>query len=724
MAERKPLVIGNNVIEELSALDTIPQENVPSGIPPAKISQSGATTGQVLKWNGTVWEPANDEIGGISDGDKGDITVSNNGSTWTIDPGAVTNSKLRNSAGLSVIGRSVNTTGPVSDITAVTDGHVLRRSGTTLGFGQVATTGIVDGAVTDAKLRSSAGLSVIGRSVNTTGTVSDITAGTDGHVLRRSGTTLGFGQVSTAGIADGAVTGDKIAQSGATTGQVLKWDGTTWAPANDETGSVSDGDKGDITVSNSGNTWTIDAGAVTDTKLRNSAGLSVIGRAADTAGVVADITAATDGHVLRRSGTTLGFGQVSTAGIADGAVTGDKIAQSGATNGQVLKWNGTTWAPANDEAGATNFLALTDTPSSYSSNANKFLAVNAAEDAVIFVDPPSGASPSVITPSQITGHVNDYAPTGWASATLVRLSSNGFYRISGFAAGNSGEIKTLCNVGNNCLYLAPQHTGSVPANRIDYQEEVILWPGSSCQIFYDNVSSKWRPLTSPSSGYFVPYRSKWHDVSAERISTAVAMDQQWDYWGSITPQEAAPSSQYRYNAWNFNTGSTSSGGSGLMLVHDRTTGSVWAGSAHIVFKTHIVMPSVLSDATNHYYYFMRLAASPYSGFYDQSNTVGIYYRHTVNAGKWFLRSRNASGNETNLDSGVTVAANAEYELQISLNADCSEATFWINGVVVGRITTNLPNNVGLGWSQQLEKVSGTTARELRVYRMTAAAISA
>lgn len=87
------------------------------------------------------------------------------------------------------------------------DGQTVTAS---LADGAVTTDKIADDAVTDAKLRDSAGLSVIGRSANTAGDPADITATADGQVLRRSGTTLGFGQVATAGIADDAVTADKI----------------------------------------------------------------------------------------------------------------------------------------------------------------------------------------------------------------------------------------------------------------------------------------------------------------------------------------------------------------------------------------------------------------------------------------------------------------------------------------------------------------------------------
>jgi len=64
---------------------------------------------------------------------------------------------------------------------------------------------IASNAVTDGKLRQSAGLSVIGRSANSTGNVADITAGSDGQVLRRNGTSIGFGAINLA--SSNAVTG-------------------------------------------------------------------------------------------------------------------------------------------------------------------------------------------------------------------------------------------------------------------------------------------------------------------------------------------------------------------------------------------------------------------------------------------------------------------------------------------------------------------------------------
>jgi hypothetical protein len=64
--------------------------------------------------------------------------------------------------------------------------------------------------IENSAIRQSSGVSVIGRSANSTGTVADIVAGADDQVLMRSGGVLGFAAIGTNNIANGAVTPSKI----------------------------------------------------------------------------------------------------------------------------------------------------------------------------------------------------------------------------------------------------------------------------------------------------------------------------------------------------------------------------------------------------------------------------------------------------------------------------------------------------------------------------------
>lgn len=76
--------------------------------------------------------------GGVSDGDKGDITVTGSGATWTIDPQAVTYSKIQNVATDRILGRYTVgsgtceelTTSQVLDFISSTQGTVLYRNAT------------------------------------------------------------------------------------------------------------------------------------------------------------------------------------------------------------------------------------------------------------------------------------------------------------------------------------------------------------------------------------------------------------------------------------------------------------------------------------------------------------------------------------------------------------------------------------------------------------------
>lgn len=123
-----------------------------------------------------------------------------------LDQNAVTNSALRDSAALSVIGRGANSSGDPADIAAGTDGHVLRRSGTTLAFGQIALGAIPDGLITAVKLSDGAG----------SGIDADLLDGVQGsgYAVAAKGVTNGDthdhnggdgAQIPTGGIADNAI---------------------------------------------------------------------------------------------------------------------------------------------------------------------------------------------------------------------------------------------------------------------------------------------------------------------------------------------------------------------------------------------------------------------------------------------------------------------------------------------------------------------------------------
>ncbi len=159
-------------------------------------------------------ENAQDAVGGILvDGTTIDFTYNDATPSVTAEVinNTITNAKIRQGAARSVIGVTGNSTANVADIQGTTD-QVLRvnATGNLLEFGQVSTGGINNGAVSNAKIADRNALTVMGNPGNTSVAPQDIAATADGQVLRRSGTTLGFGTVATLGIADQAVTYVKI----------------------------------------------------------------------------------------------------------------------------------------------------------------------------------------------------------------------------------------------------------------------------------------------------------------------------------------------------------------------------------------------------------------------------------------------------------------------------------------------------------------------------------
>lgn len=98
----------------------------------ADVYTTSLANNDVLKWNSTTLRWENGAVSGaVSDGDKGDITVSGSGATWTIDNLAVTDAKINDVAWGKVTGEPTTLAGyGISDTkanfdTALSDGNFL-----------------------------------------------------------------------------------------------------------------------------------------------------------------------------------------------------------------------------------------------------------------------------------------------------------------------------------------------------------------------------------------------------------------------------------------------------------------------------------------------------------------------------------------------------------------------------------------------------------------------
>lgn len=278
--------------------------------------------------------------GGLGDGDKGDVTIA--GGVWTIDAGAVTLAKMADMATDSFLGRDTAGTGVPEALSPAQARGILNVADGANAYihpnhaGDVTSTGdgatvIAAGAVSFAKLQAIATDSLIGRDSAGTGEPEAISVGGGiefsgagairtsaftGDVSKAAGgtaLTIEANAVDNSKAADMATarikgrssagTGDPedltgteatalldaftaslqglAPASGGGTVNFLRADGSWAAPG----GGVGDGDKGDITVSAGGLSWTVDPGVVTLAKMADIATARFIGRTTAGTGV-------------------------------------------------------------------------------------------------------------------------------------------------------------------------------------------------------------------------------------------------------------------------------------------------------------------------------------------------------------------------------------------------------------------------------------------------------
>lgn len=426
----------------------------------------------------------------------------------------------------------------------------------------------------------------------------------------------------------------KIAQQGATTGQVLEWNGTAWAPATDDGGAGG------------GNYQTVrDDG----TNMTQRAALNFVSTSTVTA--VATDDSGNNETEIALSVPTDGIG---AAQIVAGAVGSSELASMSATAGQVLKYDGSAWGPAEITTDATQ--------------------------------------------TDLSADANNYSPTNWATVkTHFLTSSGGVWTITGLAALPGGTERTIVNDGNLAMVVATEHTGSTAANRVAGNGDYPVSPGGSITFVYNATTNRWYvqyntfspdQLGASSMGQYF-YQSPGSTNQSDHPFLGLGVSGTGATNSTLSPGAARPA------GWQVNTGTTAAG-VGTLFFPKNITNFTRAGDGHIVAQASFELPA-LSNGTQRFTIQFGLIPTASSTTLAVNNSVVLRYKDDVNAGEFEFVTRNNAGTETATDCNISVAANTMYTATVVLNEPMTEARCYIstNGglpVLAAVNTTNLPTS--------------------------------
>lgn len=233
------------------------------------------------------------------------ITDGGAGADLTIAPtsGGISDTMLRDSAGVSVIGRSANSSGSPADIAAGSDGHVLRRSPGVLSFGLIDLTASVTGLLPLAN----------------GGTNANLTASTGGVL---------YSGASALAILAGTVTANKPLMSGASAAP--SWSTPTYPNASATAGKIIRSDGTNYAAS----TLTV-PDTITVNQIPYASGTNALG---SSSALTFDGTNLACGGSVAERARTAAMGEWTTPTYAAGNFTGSASMTWGVDSGDVLAY--------------------------------------------------------------------------------------------------------------------------------------------------------------------------------------------------------------------------------------------------------------------------------------------------------------------------------------------------------------------------------------------------